>query len=201
MDWFSAHLPLSAAHLLGLQSPSHILGLISEISFGRCKMPSCLPKHPIAGLPLFVVMLFVAVHAQESPASLSVTVTDSSGKPAANVQVSAKSSSGQTAQAQTDNDGHYSFSNLAPGEYDVSAVADGNGTASQHVMLTSGTPGAVSLTLAQDQQGAGQNLPNAPAPNKSEPSLSDLGFSASETQADAKRQALLDKRTHMLKIH
>jgi hypothetical protein len=45
------------------------------------------------------------------------------------------------------------------------------------------------------------DLPNAPSSNKTEPSLEDLGFSASQTQADAQRQALLDKRTHMLKIH
>jgi len=44
-------------------------------------------------------------------------------------------------------------------------------------------------------------LPNAPSTSKTEPSLEDLGFSKSETQADAARQALLDKRTRMLKIH
>jgi hypothetical protein len=56
---------------------------------------------------------------------------------------------------------------------------------------------------------AGQNepqkqtneLPNAPSSSKTEPSLEDLGFSPSQSQADAQRQALLDKRTHMLKIH
>ncbi len=44
-------------------------------------------------------------------------------------------------------------------------------------------------------------LPNAPSSSKTEPSLEDLGFSPSQAQGDAKRQALLDKRTHMLKIH
>jgi hypothetical protein len=44
-------------------------------------------------------------------------------------------------------------------------------------------------------------LPNAPSSSKTEPSLEDLGFSASQAQGDAQRQALLDKRTHMLKIH
>jgi hypothetical protein len=44
-------------------------------------------------------------------------------------------------------------------------------------------------------------LPNAPSSSKTEPSLGDLGFSPSEVQANAKEQALLDKRTHMLKIH
>lgn len=51
-------------------------------------------------------------------------------------------------------------------------------------------------------QAPSQPLPDAPSSTqKTEPSLGDLGFSASETQADARRQALLDKRTHMLKIH
>jgi hypothetical protein len=45
------------------------------------------------------------------------------------------------------------------------------------------------------------DLPNAPSSSKTEPSLEDLGFSASQAQGDAQRQALLDKRTHMLKIH
>ena len=46
-------------------------------------------------------------------------------------------------------------------------------------------------------------LPNAPSPASSstEPSLSDLGFTAQQTQADPKLQATLEKRTEMLKIH
>lgn len=46
-----------------------------------------------------------------------------------------------------------------------------------------------------------ENLPDAPSSSKTEPSLSDLGFSPEETAANARQQALLDKRTHMLKIH
>jgi hypothetical protein len=42
--------------------------------------------------------------------------------------------------------------------------------------------------------------PNAPPGNKA-PSLGDLGFSPAETKSNPKEQALLDKRTHMLKIH
>ncbi len=45
------------------------------------------------------------------------------------------------------------------------------------------------------------DLPNAPAPVPTEPSLSDLGFTQNQTQADPKLQALLKKRTEMLKIH
>lgn len=54
---------------------------------------------------------------------------------------------------------------------------------------------------SQNPQKPAAELPDAPSSTKTEPSLEDLGFSASQTQADAKRQALLDKRTHMLKIH
>jgi hypothetical protein len=53
----------------------------------------------------------------------------------------------------------------------------------------------------QPKQTPPAELPNAPSSSQTEPSLGDLGFSATQTQADAARQALLDKRTHMLKIH
>jgi hypothetical protein len=46
-----------------------------------------------------------------------------------------------------------------------------------------------------------ENLPNAPSSSTTGPSLTDLGFPTEATQGDAKQQALLDKRTHMLKIH
>lgn len=62
-------------------------------------------------------------------------------------------------------------------------------------------------------------LPSAPLPNPpqdqttppsqtktqqtepAQPSLQDLGISSSQTKGNAKEQALLDKRTHMLKVH
>ena len=52
-----------------------------------------------------------------------------------------------------------------------------------------------------EQKPPQNNLPNAPSSSQKEPSLSDLGFSSSQTQPDPKLQALLDKRTHMLKVH
>jgi len=56
----------------------------------------------------------------------------------------------------------------------------------------------------QTQQPASQpQLPNAPAPSAApqQPSLSDLGFTPQQTQANPRLQAELDKRTEMLKIH
>ena len=46
-----------------------------------------------------------------------------------------------------------------------------------------------------------ENLPNAPSSSTTAPSLSDLGLTPEQTQGNAREQALLDKRTHMLKIH
>jgi hypothetical protein len=57
-------------------------------------------------------------------------------------------------------------------------------------------PNAPSATQTNDKT-AGQQ----PAENKTEPSLNDLGFPTEQTRPDPKMQALLDKRTHMLKIH
>lgn len=71
------------------------------------------------------------------------------------------------------------------------------------------TPDQNAPVTPQDKPQAGQTqqtpppgqLPNAPSSSKTEPTLEDLGFSASQAEGDARRQALLDKRTHMLKVH
>jgi hypothetical protein len=65
------------------------------------------------------------------------------------------------------------------------------------------------LTSAPDPTPAGRNQnqqqttppSQQPAPQPSEPSLGDLGFSPAQTQANAKLQARLNRRTHMLKVH
>jgi len=54
--------------------------------------------------------------------------------------------------------------------------------------------------------GTGQQQPAQPNPQDqtkpgTAPSLGDLGFTPQQTQADAQMQALLNKRTHMLKVH
>lgn len=61
------------------------------------------------------------------------------------------------------------------------------------------------VPIDQQQQSQSQSQPSqqqpSPPSNPNQPSLSDLGISASQTQGSAKQQALLDKRTHMLKVH
>ena len=54
--------------------------------------------------------------------------------------------------------------------------------------------------------GTGQQQPNKPNQQDqtkpgNPPSLGDLGFTPQQTQADAQMQAMLNKRTHMLKVH
>ena len=61
----------------------------------------------------------------------------------------------------------------------------------------------------QQQETPPNKLPPAPQPNPqtspagnaNTPSLQDLGFGANQTQGSAQEQALLNKRTHMLKVH
>jgi hypothetical protein len=167
------------------------------------------------GIVLFLLVAAIWVHAQEGNATLSGTVTESSGKAVPNAKVSVKNiATGQSADTPADATGTYTLSNLTPGDYAVSASAEGFAAGVAKVTLAPAGRQTLDLTLslfsaltppASGQQmpanQPSQNLPNAPSSSQTAPSLSDLGFSPAETQANAKEQALLDKRTHMLKIH
>lgn len=123
---------------------------------------------------------------QAAGASLSGTVTSPVGAAVPNAKVSAKSvATGQTREAPANAYGVYELEDLPPGDYEISSTVEGTGTTTAKVTLTAGATQKLDLVLA---------LPNAP-------SLSDLGFSASQTQANPAEQARLDKRSHMLKIH
>jgi hypothetical protein len=165
------------------------------------------------GLVLIFVLNSDPLRAQAANAALSGTLTDASGKVVANAKVSVKNLyTGQSAETETNSAGLYTVSNLAPGEYEVSVAAEGFDTKTAKVTLAVGTTQTTDLTLTA-QQGQSEapgnnptavpadNLPNAPSSSRPAPSLEDLGFPSTATQGNAKEQALLDKRTHMLKIH
>src|SRR5579864_1374673 len=142
--------------------------------------------------------------AQDVTSTLSGIITDSAGKAVPNAKVSIKNAAtGESHGSQTDSEGHYTFSNLAAGDYEVSVSGKGVGAGSAKTTLAAGSQQTVNLTLSTTSTSAppAENLPNAPSASEKQPSLEDLGFSKTETQADAREQALLDKRTHMLKIH
>jgi hypothetical protein len=151
----------------------------------------------------FVVILLLCafvpavVHAQAI--ALSGRITDSSGKPVSGAKVSVKNgTTGQTQAATTDENGAYHFAELASGSYQVSISAAGFSPQTSTAEIKPGVTQTLNATLSAE---SASQLPNAPAPNPTEPSLSDLGFNPAQTQADPAEQARLDKRSHMLKIH
>lgn len=170
----------------------------------------------VVGLVLIFQLNAESLRAQDATATLSGTITDHTGRVLPDVKVTVKNrATGQSADAQTNSDGLYAVPNLAPGDYEVSvAAAEGANTA--HITLTSGASEKIDLVLNATPPSSealpaatspatappsADTLPNAPSPQKTEPSLEDLGFSKTDTQSNAAQQALLDKRTHMLKIH
>lgn len=162
-----------------------------------------LMARPVFYSAFILIVTMVTLNAQDKNAVLSGTVTDSSGQSVADANVILKSLlSGETMDSTTDSAGHFSVSNLAAGDYEVSASATGFATGTTKVTLTAGGQQNLALTLApQSPAPSSENLPNAPSSSQTTPSLGDLGFSKSEQQSNPQEQALLDKRTHMLKIH
>ena len=140
---------------------------------------------------------------------LTGRVVDSSGNPVANATVSVTSlDDGQARSATTGTDGSYRFDELPLGNYRMkleaagfqnleipSATVDGTKPSVVDEKLQVSAPTTIKPTLEQQD-----NLPNAPS-SSTAPSLSDLGLTPEQTQGNPREQALLDKRTHMLKIH
>src|ERR1700728_2266641 len=140
---------------------------------------------------------------------LTGRIVDSSGNPIANATVTVTSvENGQARSATTGTDGSYRFDDLPLGSYRMkleaagfqtleipSATVDGTKPSVVDEKLQVSAPTTIKPTLEQQD-----NLPNAPS-SSTAPSLSGLGLTPEQTQGNAREQALLDKRTHMLKIH
>lgn len=147
------------------------------------------------------------VQAQSAGAALSGIVTNASGTAVSGAKVSINNlSTGDTVNTQADSAGRYNLPDLPAGDYELSLSAEGFDTKVAKVTVTAGAAQAADFVLsaAQPQNPAAaapDNLPNAPSSSRSEPSLEDLGFPKEASQGNAKQQALLDKRTHMLKVH
>ena len=159
---------------------------------------------PVVAILIFPLLISGPIRAQVPDAALSGTVTGTAGAVVVRARVIAKNlNTGQTAATETNAAGFYSLQNLTPGDYEVSISADGFGTKVARVTLT-GTALSMDAGLPASQtqsQAPPDNLPSAPSSSKTTPSLEDLGFSAEQAQGNPKQQALLDKRTHMLKVH
>ncbi|MGB6678364.1 MAG: carboxypeptidase-like regulatory domain-containing protein [Terriglobales bacterium] len=165
--------------------------------------------HRRSRAPAMVVFCLVftsVLIAQNGAGQLSGRVTDASGNAVANVTVTATSvDTGQGRTAATGTDGSYKFDQLPSGNYQVKFEAAGFNTVEIPSTTVSGTASAVvdqKLEAAANKSTPPQeNLPNAPSSSTTAPTLSDLGLTPEQTQGNSREQALLDKRTHMLKIH
>jgi hypothetical protein len=132
-------------------------------------------------LPL-VFFVSVSALAQAPGAALSGTVADPSGKPVAQAAVTLKNvATGQVTETKSDSSGRYEAPGLAPGDYDVSVAA----------------PGFTTMTTRVTVAGAGSQTTDLRL--RALLSLEDLGFA--QAKENAVDQALLDKRSHMLKLH
>jgi len=153
------------------------------------------------GLVIALIVIAQTVLAQDVENSLAGVVTSSTGSPIVAANISAKNlNSGISKQAQTDSSGRFHVDDLESGDYEISITADGFVRQTRPLKLPATGLQGVSFSLTPSNA-TGAGLPNAPSASQSGPSLSDLGFPPEETQSNAKQQALLDKRTHMLKIH
>ncbi len=137
--------------------------------------------------------------------TLSGKVLDTSAHVVPSATVTAKSvASGQRYTAQTGADGNYSIKDLAAGDYLVSATA--GELQAPPIKVTLAAAQTTDLTVSPAPK-SGEGLPSSPQQqqpppaNPNAPSVSDLGFTTQQTQANAQLQATLAKRTEMLKIH
>src|ERR1700676_4837442 len=78
---------------------------------------------------VFVIVTSVRVYAQVSGATLTGTVSDSSGAVIPNAQISIKNEgTGEVRSVTADSAGFYSAPNLLPGKYDITVTAPGFST-------------------------------------------------------------------------
>ena len=172
----------------------------------------------VRGLVFFVclVVAFAPSLAQTTGAgALTGRVMDASGNAVANATVTVTSiDHGPKRSTTTGADGTYRIDGLPPGNYRLQIAAVGFKT----LEIPSATVSGIGAAVVDEKLEAGEpisgkpaaastdNLPNAPSSittssSATAPSLSDLGLSPEQTQGNPREQALLDKRTHMLKIH
>jgi len=141
------------------------------------------------GTVVLCLLVAAPLWAQGTLATISGTITDSSGQAISNATVSVDNlTSGQMKETQTGADGRYNMTGLAPGDYEITVRAQGFSTREDRVTLQAGASGTMDLVLDALSNGEG-------------PSLQSLGFPSSATQGSAREQALLNKRSHMLQIH
>jgi Carboxypeptidase regulatory-like domain len=161
----------------------------------------------------FFALSFLVPNLSPAQASimLSGTVLDPAGRAVSSARISIRSpQTGKSSETESNTAGSYSVPGLTPGNYIVSVSAEGVATKVTEVTLIAGkkqtlnvilSPGAAQQQAPAPTASPPANLPNVPSANTASPSLSDLGFTPQQTQANPQLQQMLEKRTHMLKVH
>jgi len=140
----------------------------------------------------------------QTSVTLSGTVLDAAGRVVSSAKVSVRNlQTGESHKTQSNSAGLYSVPNLMPGDYEVSVSAEGSAATVARATLTVDKQQTlnVDLNAGLALQESPTSLPNAPSGRPASPSLQDLGFTPQQTQANAQLQEMLEKRTHMLKVH
>jgi Carboxypeptidase regulatory-like domain len=179
---FKTRLALGLPALQGIfrNRPGYVLSLVVLCLFA---MPAPLLLAQTAGM-----------------SSLGGKVTDAKGGIVANATITATNTeTGQERSATTGTDGNYKFDLLPPGNYRLKFQAAGLKPVEIPSVTVSGAEATIPDTKLETP--VTENLPNAPSSSTTAPSLQDLGFPPEQTRGNAQQQALLDKRTRMLKVH
>ncbi|MFZ0961544.1 MAG: carboxypeptidase-like regulatory domain-containing protein [Terriglobia bacterium] len=164
----------------------------------------------LAGLTFVCLFILLAPSLMaQGTGGLIGTVTDPTGAPVAFAMVTATSEdTGQVQPAATTTDGTYRF-RLPPGNYRLTFESPGY----KVVEIPAARIGVIKTVVqncefeadAQAQSGTTAEPAQKPAPspsnNPAAPSLEDLGITSAQAKGSAQAQALLDRRTHMLKVH
>lgn len=146
--------------------------------------PRPVPLSTHAAVLIFAFFVSFPAYAQAPSAIISGTVASQSGAGIDNAMVAVKNlATGQSSTVATNSTGFFSATNLAAGAYEVTASAGGFTADTTHVALAAGETQHTNFSL----------VPSL--------SLSGLGFTPAQTQGNAKEQARLNKRSHMLQIH
>jgi hypothetical protein len=172
-----------------------------------------IPSPPRDWVIVFTVVFLLLISAPaliaQGTGVLTGTVTDSEGIPVAFATViTTRMDTGRVLPAATGTNGIYRFS-LPPGDYRLTFASPGYKMVEIPGAAITGPWTVVrNCELEADAQTQSNPTPEPaqkPAPNPSqnstEPSLEDLGITPAQAKGNAQAQALLDKRSHMLKMH
>lgn len=174
----------------------------------------------IALAVIFCLLICVPLQAQPNSATLYGKITDPSGQAVSHAKITIKNlETGQSAETQSGPDGVYTLSNLTPGDYEIFVAAVEFGAKTARATLTAthleildlvlvpatahpeSQPNVPATTQPESLPNAPSIAPASPSAAPASPSLGDLGFTPQEATANPQLQALLEKRTEMLKIH